>query len=300
MLSAQRSGDWPKAFQQDGDPKELDEKEMKATTQIQKREITSEPPKEMNTATVPSTQSTVTEMNNFITEKTPVSEMQTTEEKMQRSPTPALATMTTSGPTPQADTTVKAAAMPIMGRKLTELHPEMKQALEAKSKPVIVQEVKPSSKMTEMPPKADVLQRQENQSEPPKMVSSRPSTLMPKMDTTAVEMPNMELTTTKNSGADMTTKVKPNPTSPAPQPMGNSISLTRAEMKTENKPKMTPMKMSNMNAAQMKARRIPPLRASKVPKKNMVGMRPRGMKPVPKQQQRPQPNLKVRSISPYT
>ncbi|EPB68109.1 hypothetical protein ANCCEY_12800 [Ancylostoma ceylanicum] len=294
ILKAQKSADWPKAFQQDSDPKKLDEKEAKLTTQIQKREITSAPPKDMSTATMPSTQSTATEMSNFITDRAPMSEMQTTEEKMERSPTTAQTTMTTNGPTPQADAAVKMTSTPVMGRKLTDLHPEIKQAPEAKAKPVIVQEVRPSPKVAEMPQAIDVSQRQESQSQPPKMTSSRPMTMMPKVETTPMETPKVEMATTKSSGTDMATRARPNPTSPSPQPMGNSIPMNRAEMRTETKPKLAPMKMSSVSPAQMKPRRPQALRAPKVPKKNAVGMRPRGMKPVPKQMQRPQSNLKVR------
>ncbi|KIH59421.1 hypothetical protein ANCDUO_10349 [Ancylostoma duodenale] len=281
LLSAQRSADWPKAFQQDSDPKKLDDKEAKSTTQIQKREITSVPPKEMSTATMPSTQSAATEMSNFITEIAPMNDMQTTEKKMERSPTPAQTTMTTNGPAPQADTTVRMTSTTVVGRKLTDLHPEMKQVPEAKAKPVIVQEVMPSPKMTEMPPKIDALPRQENQSQPPKMTSSRPMTTMPKTETTPI------------AATDMTTRVRQNPTSPAPQATGSTMPMTKGEMRTETRPKLAPIKMSSVNPAQMKPRRLPALRASKIPKKN-VGMRPRGMKPVPRQMQRPQSNLKVR------
>ncbi|RCN45566.1 hypothetical protein ANCCAN_08401 [Ancylostoma caninum] len=282
ILKAQRSADWQKAFQQDSDPKKLDEKEAKSTTLIQKREITSVPPKDMSTATVPPTQGTATEMSNFITERAPMNEMQTTEEKMERSPTPAQTTMTTNGPTPQADTTVRMTSTTVMGRKLTDLHPEMKQAPEAKAKPVIVQEVMPSPKMAEMPPKIDAVQRQENQSQPPKMTSSRPMTTMPKTESTS--MP----------ATDKTTRARPNPSSPASQATGSTMPMTKAEMKTETKPKLAPIKMSSVNPAQMKPRRLPALRAPKIPKKNVAGMRPRGMKPVPRQMQRPQSNLKVR------
>ncbi|KAK6737169.1 hypothetical protein RB195_019703 [Necator americanus] len=258
-LKAQRSSELSKAFQQDGDSKTLEGKEV-STAQVQKREIT--------------------------TKASPMTPMGTTPEKMEQSSSPSLSTLTSMGSTSQTDATATAKPIvaPVQGRKLADLHPEMKQMMEGKMKPTALKEVMASPMITEMPARTIPTQTQENPAEQQPSVSSKP--FMTTNENPMTPVSKAEAGTTQAQDTEVTMKARPNLASPAPQPAANSIPLTKANMRAETKPRLPPAKTSKADL-QQKARKVAPAR------KNAPVAKPRNMKPLPRQLQRQQPNLKV-------
>ncbi|ETN74555.1 hypothetical protein NECAME_12916 [Necator americanus] len=190
------------------------------------------------------------------------------------------------GSTSQTDATATAKPIvaPVQGRKLADLHPEMKQIMEGKMKPTALKEVMASPMITEMPARTIPTQTQENPAEQQPSVSSKP--FMTTNENPMTPVSKAEAGTTQAQDTEVTMKARPNLASPAPQPAANSIPLTKANMRAETKPRLPSAKTSKADL-QQKARKVAPAR------KNAPVAKPRNMKPLPRQLQRQQPNLKV-------
>ncbi|CAJ0606972.1 unnamed protein product [Cylicocyclus nassatus] len=289
--------------------------EPTATTVIEKREIASGGTTEKlrgSTAAPPaeSTAAGTSTVSNGIAETATMDVSRTTTEEERLSTlssasmNPSITTSTSTArstsdstsanPVPQADPvkTTQTLVQNLHGLKLTDLHPELKHALEGKVKPVIVQEVKAVSKLTEAPTATESSQNtqpQENTSEPTKIVLSKPLAVMPKKE--VVEL-KAEVTTMKTTTAEPIRREKL-----STAPTTNSMVLM-GEARPEMKSKMPMMKMTKSTVQPMRTRKNLQSRQNEQNRRGNQGGRVAMVKPMTRQQQQQQqqqrqPNLRV-------